>query len=256
MDVTGCSVGKEAPLYSSLKLYEAQFFGFTPQTCMLRVYSAFHDCLYEVLLVVEAVVIRKLSTTEHNGELLRSRARECTQKLHLFLQERFKRLSGRMETLVMNSVLSIPPNVLLPDDQPHKKYTKGVQEMLVLESSLAELQQAYQVEAYAKQALLAEIEEQREVQEQLDGILRWVGELQAAWLKEGMGSFNESFRVMLQSVKKLQDAVGEISRKSKGLEEDAKRRRKMSQQQTQKSQSLPPVAAAAAAAEHLGLCFV
>lgn len=164
--------------------------------------------------------MRKLTNTEPNGELLRSRARECTQKLHLFLQQRFERLSERMEKLVIDSVLSIPPNVLLPDDKPHKKYTQGVQEMLALESSLAELQRAYQSEVYAKQALLAEVEEQREVQEQLDGILRWIGELQAAWLKEGMGSFHESFRVVLQSVKKLQDAVGEISGKSKGLDEN------------------------------------
>uniref|UniRef100_A0A673ZKI8 Protein MIS12 homolog n=1 Tax=Salmo trutta TaxID=8032 RepID=A0A673ZKI8_SALTR len=82
---------EEAMSPSSLKLYEAQFFGFTPQTAPFRTQ-------------------------------LRSRARECSQKLQIFLQERFKRLSCRMDTVLVNNVLSVPPNMLLPDDQPHKKY--------------------------------------------------------------------------------------------------------------------------------------
>ncbi|XP_020319759.1 protein MIS12 homolog [Oncorhynchus kisutch] len=182
---------------SSLKLYEAQFFGFIPQTCMVRVYRAFQDFLNELLLVVEAVFVRKLSGTDPNGEQLCSRARECSQKLQIFLQERFKRLTCLMGTVLVNNVLSVPPNVLLPDDQPHKKYFQCLEEVLNLESSLAELQLVYQAEVCGRQALLAELEEQREVQEQLDGILRWIVELQAAWMQEGMASFHDSFHVMM-----------------------------------------------------------
>lgn len=58
--------------------------------------------------------------------------------------------------------------------------------------------------------MLAELEEQSEVQKQLDGILTWVRELQAAWVKEGNGSFHDSFRLVMESVKKLQDAVAEV----------------------------------------------
>uniref|UniRef100_UPI003AAA9836 protein MIS12 homolog n=1 Tax=Centroberyx gerrardi TaxID=166262 RepID=UPI003AAA9836 len=202
---------------SALKMYEAQFFGFTPQTCMVRIYSAFQDCLCEILAVVEKVCVRTLNNTDPNRdeELLRSKARECSQKLQQFLQQRFKRLSGRMEALLLNSCFSVPTNVLLPEDQPHRKYPQGIQEVLRLESSLAELQRAYEAEVCARQALLAELEEQREVQEQLDGILRWVGELQATWVKEGMGSFHDSFRLVMDSVKKLQDAIGEICKKKR-----------------------------------------
>lgn len=82
--------------------------------------------------------------------------------------------------------------------------------MLRLESSLADLQRSYEAEFYARQALLAELEEQTEVQKQLDGILTWVRELQAAWVKEGNGSFHESFRLVMESVKKLQEAVSEV----------------------------------------------
>ena len=86
--------------------------------------------------------------------------------------------------------------------------------MLKLESSLADVQRAYEAEICARQALLAELEEQREVQKQLDDILTWVRELQVAWVKEGNGSFHESFRLVMESVKKLQQAVGEVCNKA------------------------------------------
>ncbi|KAM4602917.1 protein MIS12 homolog [Polymixia lowei] len=199
----------------TLKLYEAQFFGFTPQTCMLRIYSAFRECLCEILLVVEKVCVRKLNTDPNaDEEAVRAEARGCSHKLQGFLEQRFSRMAARMETLLVNDCFSIPPNVLLPEDQPHRKNPSDVQEMLRLESSLAELQRAYEAEMCARQALLAELEEQKQVQEQLDGILRWIGELQTAWVKEGMGSFHDSFRLVMESVKKLQDAVGGICNKA------------------------------------------
>ncbi|XP_019903627.1 protein MIS12 homolog isoform X2 [Esox lucius] len=179
---------------------------------MWRVHSAFQDCLNELLLIIEEVFVRKLSTTEPSGEQLRSTARQCTQKLQIFLQERFKSLSGRMETFLVNKVFSVPSNVLLPEDQPHEKYPQGLEEVLKLESSLTDLQQAYQTELCARQALLAELDEQRDVREQLDGILKWIEELQAMWMQEGMGSFNSSFHGMIQSVRKLQTVIGEISK--------------------------------------------
>lgn len=86
--------------------------------------------------------------------------------------------------------------------------------MLKLESSLADVQRAYEAEVCARQALLAELEEQREVQKQLDEILTWVRELQVAWVKEGNGSFHESFRLVMESVKNLQKAVGEVCNKA------------------------------------------
>lgn len=130
MDVCG-EVDSEAdsPCPSSLKLYEAQFFGFTPQTYMLRVYSAFQDCLNDILPVVEKVCVRQLSKGETDGaeELLRARARECSRKLQQFLEERFKQLSERMETLLVNDCFTVPPNVLLPEDQSHNIYPQDLQ---------------------------------------------------------------------------------------------------------------------------------
>lgn len=114
---------------STLKLYETQFFGFTPQTCMLRVYSAFQDCLYDILPVVEKVCVRQLSKGESDDteKLLQSRARECSRKLQQFLEDRFKQLSERMEALLANRCLSVPPNVLLPEDKSHNSCPQDIQ---------------------------------------------------------------------------------------------------------------------------------
>ena len=108
---------------STLKLYEAQFFGFTPQTCMFRVYSAFQECLCGILLVVEKVCVRKLKKRDNtqDEDLLQSKARECSQKLCGFLEQRFQSFSKRMDALLVDKCFSIPPNVLLPEDKPHRK---------------------------------------------------------------------------------------------------------------------------------------
>ncbi|XP_069029902.1 protein MIS12 homolog [Embiotoca jacksoni] len=213
MDV-GEEVSGEAnhlPL-SSLKLYETQFFGFTPQTCMLRVYGAFQGCLYDILPVVEKVCVRQLSkgASVEAEEQLRSRARECSRRLQHFLEERFKQLWERMEALLVSRCFTVPPNVLLPEDQPHKRSPQDLQEVRRLESSLADLHRTYEAEVCAKQALQAELEEQREVQKQLDGIKVWLRELQEAWVKEGNANFHESFRQVMESEKKLQEALREV----------------------------------------------
>lgn len=83
-----------------------------------------------------------------------------------------------------------------------------------LESSIADLQRSYEAEVCAKRALLAELEEQTEVQKQLDGILTWVRELQAVWEKEGNSSFHESFQFLMESVKTLQRAIKEVYSKA------------------------------------------
>ncbi|XP_061819518.1 protein MIS12 homolog [Nerophis lumbriciformis] len=201
---------------SNLQLYESQFFGFTPQTCMLRVYSAFWDCLCDILPVVETECVRQLrkGKSEAAVEQLRVRARECTRKLQHFLCQRFKQISEAMDALLVTRCLSIPPNVLLPEDQPHSKHPPDTQEMLRLESSVTDLHRAYEAEVCARHALQAELEEQAVVQKQLDDFLTWIRELQTAWLMEGNGSFQESFQLVTASVKKLQDAIVEVCNKA------------------------------------------
>lgn len=120
----------------SFKLYETQFFGFTPQTLMLRVYSAFQDCLCDILPVLETVCVRELRKGESDGEVarLQTRARECSRKLQVFLEERFKKMWTHMEALLSDKCFSVPTNVLLPEDKSHSSYPQDVKVSSLLPS--------------------------------------------------------------------------------------------------------------------------
>lgn len=109
---------------ATLKLYETQFFGFTPETCMLRVYGAFMDTLCEMLHMVEKVCVRQLSKgkSDEAEEQLRSRSRECSRRLQLYLEQKFETLSRRMEEMLVRGCFTVPPNVLLPEDKSHSSY--------------------------------------------------------------------------------------------------------------------------------------
>ncbi|XP_051919535.1 protein MIS12 homolog [Hippocampus zosterae] len=194
---------------SSLELYESQFFGFTPQTFMFRLSSAFLECLCDILNVVEKVCVRQLSKGELDAtteEKIRVQARECSRKLQAFVGESFQQLSERMEEQLVTRCFSVPPNVLLKEDECHRKHPPDTQEMLRLESSLTEVRRAYEAEVCARNALQAELEEQAEVQKQLDGFL--------AWLREGKGSFQESFQPVATSIKTLQKVIVDVCNKA------------------------------------------
>lgn len=111
---------------SALKLYETQFFGFTPKTCMLRVSSAFQDCLCDLLPVVEEVCVRQMGRSGTPPEAIRDQARVCSRRLRRHLEDRFGQLSERMEALLLGRCFSVPPNVLLPHDEPHRKHPQGL----------------------------------------------------------------------------------------------------------------------------------
>lgn len=74
--------------------YEAQFFGFTPQTCMLRIYIAFQDYLFEVMQAVEQVVLKKLDGIP-DCAVSPVQIRKCTEKFLCFMKGRFDNLLAR-----------------------------------------------------------------------------------------------------------------------------------------------------------------
>ncbi|XP_025905977.1 protein MIS12 homolog [Nothoprocta perdicaria] len=196
--------------------YEAQFFGFTPQTCMLRVYTAFQDYLFEVMLVVEGVILKKLEGFPH-AEISPLQVRKGTEKFLLFMKERFEQLFSKMEEVLLQLVLNVPKNVLLPEDKVHEQYPYTKEQFQALQEEIDQLQQQYRAEASAEQALLAEIEEQKRVQAELEKILQWFEGLESICRAHGTSNFKESFTFLTQNSKKLQDVLKDVEKKSKKL---------------------------------------
>ena len=120
--------------------YETQFFGFTPQTCMLRIYIAFQDYLFEVMQAVEQVILKKLGDLP-GCEINPVQVRKCTEKFLGFMKGRFHNLFGRMEQLFLQLILRIPPNILLPEDKPQELHPCSEEEFRLLQEEIEQLQE-------------------------------------------------------------------------------------------------------------------
>ncbi|NXY84937.1 MIS12 protein, partial [Alcedo cyanopectus] len=196
--------------------YETQFFGFTPQTCMLRVYLAFQDYLFEVMVVVENVILKKLNALP-NCKISPVQIRRSTEKFLLFLKEHFDKLFSKMEEVLLQLVLDIPSNVLLPEDKVHEEYSYSKEEFQALQEEIRELQQQCRAEASAGQALQAELEEQKVVQAELEKILQWFDELENISREHGTSNFRESFAFLTDNSRKLQTVLKDVEVKSKRM---------------------------------------
>ncbi|XP_028662989.1 protein MIS12 homolog [Erpetoichthys calabaricus] len=186
----------------SLQLYEAQFFGFTTQSSMHRIHNAFQDCLYEVMMAVETVILKNIGGFEDDNSLA-NRVRECTQKFLIFLQGRVDLISNRIECILKDSVFKVPPNVLLPEDASHAKYPCGKENIAKIEDELAKLQQRYQAELYTKQALLAEMEQQSLILAMQEEMINWIKELRSADLEGGIVGLYERLYSVMQTISHL-----------------------------------------------------
>ncbi|NXU43002.1 MIS12 protein, partial [Drymodes brunneopygia] len=198
--------------------YEAQFFGFTPQTCMLRIYIAFQDYLFEMMLVVEGVILKKLDGIP-GCKISPSQIRKCTEKFLLFMKGHCDKLFAKMEEVLLQLVLNIPKNVLLPEDRVQEQYRYSKEEFRALQDELRQLQEQCRAEAAVEQALRAELEEQAVVKAELEKILQCFDALENICRQNGVGNFKESFALLTENSRKLQDVLKDVEEKSKKLKQ-------------------------------------
>ncbi|KAM5215288.1 protein MIS12 homolog isoform 1-T3 [Hipposideros larvatus] len=196
--------------------YETQFFGFTPQTCMLRIYIAFQDYLFEVMQAVEQVILKKLDGIP-NSEISPVQIRKCTEKFLSFMKGRFDNLFVKMEQLFLQWILRIPPNILLPEDKSQEMHPYSEEEFRLLQKEIEQLQEKYKAELCTKQALLAELEEQKIVQAKLKQTLALFDELENVGRDHGTSDFRESLVFLVQNSRKLQNIRDNVEKESKRL---------------------------------------
>ncbi|XP_003274618.1 protein MIS12 homolog [Nomascus leucogenys] len=195
--------------------YEAQFFGFTPQTCMLRIYIAFQDYLFEVMQAVEQVILKKLDGIP-DCDISPVQIRKCTEKFLCFMKGHFDNLFSKMEQLFLQLILRIPSNILLPEDKC-KETPYSEEDFQHLQKEIEQLQEKYKTELCTKQALLAELEEQKIVQAKLKQTLTFFDELQNVGRDHGTSDFRESLVSLVQNSRKLQNIRDNVEKESKRL---------------------------------------
>nr|XP_007986535.1 protein MIS12 homolog [Chlorocebus sabaeus] len=195
--------------------YEAQFFGFMPQTCMLRIYIAFQDYLFEVMQAVEQVILKKLDGIP-DCDISPVRIRKCTEKFLCFMKGHFDNLFSKMEQLFLQLILRIPSNILLPEDKC-KEIPYSEEDFQRLQKDFEQLQEKYKTELCIKQAPLAELEEQKIVQAKLKQTLTFFDELQNVVRDHGTSDFRESLVSLVQNSRKLQNIRDSVEKESKQL---------------------------------------
>ncbi|XP_066432968.1 protein MIS12 homolog [Eleutherodactylus coqui] len=199
--------------------YETQFFEFTPQTCILRMYISFQDHLFDMLRIVESVILNKIEKLPDCG-ISQLEVRKSTTKYLTFVNKCFNQLFQKMETCLLKLVLNIPRNVLLPEDRVQELYPDSKEKFDTLHREAKSLEAQYKAEALATQTLLAELEEQRVVQAELAKILTWFDGMDKICREHGNIDLLESFTFMAHTSKKLQGTVQEIDLKHKKLKLD------------------------------------
>lgn len=196
-------------------VYETQFFGFTPQTFMLRLYIAFQDHLSHIMLIAEEAMLNKLQNVPRN--ITPSLIRRGTEQFFSFMKGRFENLFGQIEDTLLSTVLSIPKNVLLPEDQVQQTFGYTAEQFQQLQDGIKQQERQLQVERQAGWALQAELEEQKAVQGHLEKILRWMDGLDKAGREEGTGRLQENFAALTKTAAKLHNIAQEVEEKSKRL---------------------------------------
>ncbi|XP_077167167.1 protein MIS12 homolog [Paroedura picta] len=197
-------------------LYETQFFGFTPQTCMMRMYFAFQDHLFHMMLVIEEVILKKLESMRY-AKLTSSSIRRCSEKFLAYMRNHFDQLFGKMEQLLLQVVLTIPENVLLPEDKCQDQYRYTESEFQELQEEIQHMEHLIKTEVSAQQALKAELEEQKATQEHLERICQWFDGLNNVCREHGTSNLKESFDFLKGNAAKLQTVMQEVEDKSKKL---------------------------------------
>ncbi|PKU33122.1 protein mis12 [Limosa lapponica baueri] len=118
-----------------------------------------------------------------------------------------------MEEVLLQLVLNIPENVLLPEDKVHEQYPYTKEQFQALQDEIQQLQQQYRAEASTGQVLRAELEEQDAVRAELEKILQWFDGLDNICREHGTSNFKESFVFLMQKSKKLQDVLKDVEKK-------------------------------------------
>lgn len=197
-----------------LMMYETQFFGFSPQTCVLRVHSGIQDSLLDVMLVVERVIHKKLKELPDN-RVTPSQLRACTESFLQLMKERLDLIFERVEQGILQHIFYIPENILLPEDSVQEQHVYTEKQYQEMQMEIAQLQQSYKCEMMAKHALLNELEEQKMTEIKLEQRVHWLNSLDNTWKNNAVSSIPESLTFVTELAQEIPAVLAKIEEKYK-----------------------------------------
>ncbi|XP_069741017.1 protein MIS12 homolog [Narcine bancroftii] len=206
-----CGSRGDFEMADRLMTYQTQFFGFTPQTCTLRIYSGIQDCLLDVMFVVERVVLKKLKELPDNN-VTPSQLRACTEGFLGLMKELLDKIFERVNQGILQYIFYIPENILLPEDNVQEQHLYTEEQYQELQMEVAQLQHRYKCEILAKHALLSELEEQKIVVLKLEQRVHWLNFLDSTW--KNAVSVPESLAFVTQLAQEIPAVLANVEEKS------------------------------------------
>lgn len=106
---------------------------------------------------------------------------------------------------------------MLPEDKCQESHPCSEEEIQLLQQEIEQLQEKYKTELRTREALLAELEEQKIVQAKLRQTLTLFDELENVGRDRGTNDFREGLVFLVQNSRKLQNIRDNVERESKKL---------------------------------------
>nr|XP_060613710.1 protein MIS12 homolog [Anolis sagrei ordinatus] len=191
-------------------LYATQFFGFTPETFVLRIYTAFQESLSRNVVRMEADLLERFPNEDP------ALIRQGTEEFLALAKDHLKALFPQLEATLHQSVLDIPDNVQLPGDQAQEEAGEGSSQegLRELQEEVRQLEARLEAENRAAEALEAELEEQRIVRAHQERLRQWWQGLEEATRGDGSSvSLQEALQALTETALQLQDVVRTVEKK-------------------------------------------
>ncbi|WAR28809.1 MIS12-like protein [Mya arenaria] len=172
--------------------YAVQYFGFHPQAFMNGMYNAILEYLQEARTALNDAILSTFRDTVSQSELEQVSLQQSNVAV-----ERLNDKFDKAEVYLNLNVFSIPPELVLPEDQVHEDPSCSKEKLAALDTDIQDVTDRIIAVKYANVVLRERLQEIEELQKQMDATLTTVDKLHSTVATES-GDLAQSVRTLLQ----------------------------------------------------------
>ncbi|XP_077992399.1 protein MIS12 homolog [Glandiceps talaboti] len=187
--------------------YEAQCFGFTPQSFVNGIYNALIEYLHDGLITAEKFLIQEFRVDREDSKISEEHVRKGTQKIYSRLKNDIGKAVDKLEGYLLSNVLHVPSHVLLPEDKIHQDQTFTEDDVEKVDKELEDLRLKIQNVKYMNAWMLQSMQDIEKVQSKLDSLNAMLDEIEKVHKEAGVSDLKEALVFNISRMKQLQDNV-------------------------------------------------
>ncbi|XP_070538312.1 protein MIS12 homolog [Ptychodera flava] len=190
--------------------YEAQFFGFTPQSFVDGIYNTLIEYLYDSLNVVEKYIIQEYKLESAESKIPPEQVRQGSQKIFAKMKGEIDKSFDKLEGYMISNIFHIPSHVILPEDKVQLDHAYTEDDEDKLDQELTELRQKIRNTKYMNKWMVENTKNMEQVQGKLDQLSSMLDDLDKAQKDAGVTDLKEAMVFNISRVKQIQDNVKKI----------------------------------------------